>query len=116
MFKTICLMSALAFGSYSAVGVAPAHAAQSSSAESDVSESIVEPGDCDYDEEEMEVMPDTDGGVVKIFEICKKGIFWYEAEDADGNRFKITEVTWGNVDKGVVDFGDGAGGRYCEWR
>ena len=61
-------------------------------------------------------MEDTDPEVIKIFKVSKKGIYWFEAEDIDGNRFKISEITWGTTDKGVADFGDGNGGRYCEWR
>ena len=115
MSKSISLLCALALGSFGFAAPSVTHAASAPVAEG--SAPTQDPGDeCDYDEEEMEVMPDTDPAVIKIFEVCKKGIYWYEAEDANGNRFKITEVRWGSVDKGVVDFGDGAGGRYCEWR
>ena len=51
--------------------------------------------------------PGSEGyGVIKIFEVSMCGIYWYEAEDAHGNRFTIKEMSWGSVDKGIVDFGD----------
>lgn len=112
MMKRISLALALALGSTAAFGVSV-----SSAAEAPFSEDVASPEECEeYQNQEQNRQPNTDPGVVKIHKVTRCGIHWYEAEDGAGGRHVITQVTFGSVNKGYVDFGDGAGGRYCEWK
>jgi len=67
----------------------------------------------DRKETEKDVLDKSDSGICKIFNVESNGLHWYEAEDCDGNRFVIKEIT---SNSGVVDFGDGQGGRTAFWR
>jgi hypothetical protein len=59
---------------------------------------------------------DCDPAVVAVYQVQEHGILWYEAEDANGNRFVVTNVVGAiGSGKGVVDFGDGTGGHFVQW-
>lgn len=117
MFKRIPLLLALALGSSASFGVSVANARAAEAVEAAEDADAVSPELCEeYQDEQEDRQPKTDPGVVKIFKVSICGIYWYEAEDANGKRYTITQVTSGSVNKGHVDFGDGNGGRYCEWK
>ena len=110
-------MKTLLFGALIALATVSSDAMATTSSNNSGDDLSSEQAEPSSGERELNLGRKTDAGVASVFQIQENGIHWYEAEDHSGNRYVVTNVVGGIASgKGVVDFGDGAGGRFVSWQ